>query len=148
MPVIVTNRPAKRNHLIWLGLLLTFIGAVSYFTVFAQFPALRDFPWVNLPMVLVGLVFSAIAVYRAFGRSSEYRGKIFSPVAFLLSLAIASLFNFYVFSLSYRLPEASKAPQTMTMAADFSLPDQSGRMIQLSDYRGNKVVLVFYRGYW
>lgn len=37
------------------------------------------------------------------------------------------------------LPTGSEAP-------DFSLPDESGRMVRLSALRGNNVVLVFYPG--
>jgi cytochrome oxidase Cu insertion factor (SCO1/SenC/PrrC family) len=34
-------------------------------------------------------------------------------------------------------------------APDFTLEDMTGRRISLSDFRGNKnVVLVFYRGHW
>ena len=35
------------------------------------------------------------------------------------------------------------------VAPDFTLEDQDGRGVSLSDYRNKKtVVLVFYRGYW
>ena len=37
---------------------------------------------------------------------------------------------------------------TGQLAPDFSLTDQSGRAVTLSGARGQKVVLVFYRGYW
>ncbi|MBA3568084.1 MAG: redoxin domain-containing protein [Pyrinomonadaceae bacterium] len=38
---------------------------------------------------------------------------------------------------------------TGTEAPDFTLKDQHGRQITLSESRGkNPVVLVFYRGYW
>jgi cytochrome oxidase Cu insertion factor (SCO1/SenC/PrrC family) len=34
-------------------------------------------------------------------------------------------------------------------APDFTLENQDGKLVTLSDYRGkNTVVLVFYRGYW
>lgn len=34
-------------------------------------------------------------------------------------------------------------------APDFTIEDQDGKPVTLSDYRGQKtVVLVFYRGYW
>jgi cytochrome oxidase Cu insertion factor (SCO1/SenC/PrrC family) len=33
-------------------------------------------------------------------------------------------------------------------APDFTLEDQSGRKVSLSESRGNPVVIVFYRGYW
>ena len=33
-------------------------------------------------------------------------------------------------------------------APDFTLRDQSGNRVHLADARGQKAVLVFYRGYW
>lgn len=38
--------------------------------------------------------------------------------------------------------------QVGRIAPDFRLPDRKGRIHNLSDYRGKKVVLVFYRGHW
>ena len=35
-----------------------------------------------------------------------------------------------------------------TMAPDFRLQDQDGKVHQLSQYQGKNVVLVLYRGYW
>ena len=35
-----------------------------------------------------------------------------------------------------------------SMAPDFRLQDQDGKVHQLSQYRGKNVVLVLYRGYW
>jgi peroxiredoxin Q/BCP len=34
------------------------------------------------------------------------------------------------------------------MSPDFTLPDQSGKSVTLSAARGQKVVIVFYRGFW
>jgi peroxiredoxin Q/BCP len=34
------------------------------------------------------------------------------------------------------------------LAPDFTLPDQSGKSVTLSAARGQRVVLVFYRGFW
>jgi AhpC/TSA family len=34
-----------------------------------------------------------------------------------------------------------------SVAPDFSLPDESGQMRSLADFRGHKVVLVFLRGF-
>jgi cytochrome oxidase Cu insertion factor (SCO1/SenC/PrrC family) len=34
------------------------------------------------------------------------------------------------------------------MAPDFTLPDQDGKAVRLSDERGHWVLLFFYRGYW
>lgn len=39
--------------------------------------------------------------------------------------------------------------KTGDVAPDFTLEDQDGKPVSLSDYRGKQtVVLVFYRGYW
>ena len=35
---------------VWGGLLITIVGAISYFTWAAQFADLRDFPILNLPI--------------------------------------------------------------------------------------------------
>ena len=39
-------------------------------------------------------------------------------------------------------------PKIGDEAPDFTLTDQSGKTVRLSAARGEKVVLVFYRGYW
>ena len=33
-------------------------------------------------------------------------------------------------------------------APDFALPAASGKMVRLKDFRGHKVLIDFYRGYW
>jgi cytochrome oxidase Cu insertion factor (SCO1/SenC/PrrC family) len=39
-------------------------------------------------------------------------------------------------------------PAVGAQAPDFKLVDQDGKRVTLSALRGQKVVLVFYRGYW
>ena len=135
----------RYNHLLWMGPLLTFVGAVSYFVVFARFPALRDFPWVNLPVVGVGVLLSLAGVRRAFVRG---RGRWVGSIALVSSLLIGGLFGFYVFWLSYQLPATAGVTGERDAAPDFTLTDQHGQPLTLSSLRGRKVVLVFYRGHW
>ncbi len=54
------------------------------------------------------------------------------------------------FSRALITSQGRKAPvATGAEAPDFSLNDEHGRQIKLSESRGkNPVVLVFYRGYW
>ena len=137
-----------RNHLLWIGPLLTFVGLLSYFFFFARFPVLRDFPWVNLPMTLAGVALSALGLWRAFARPEVFRGKVLGSLGLLLSLFLGGLFTFYVFSLSYSLPEPSAKTMGLEEAPDFALTSMSGDTVRLSDLRGSKVVLVFYRGFW
>jgi hypothetical protein len=131
---------SRRNHAVWIGVLISLIGLVSYFTFFARFPALRDFPKINLPLVLIGLAVSAWGLWR--------RRSLWSIGGFVLSAACAGMLAFYVFVLSYGLPRSEAVIQVGAAAPGFSLPDQEGRTTTLEDYRGSSLVLVFYRGFW
>jgi AhpC/TSA family len=147
-PAPSPSAPRHRNHLIWLGPLLVFTGMVSYFEVFTRFPVWRDFPWINLPWILLGMILSAAGLWRAFGRPSRYRGKILGSLGLVFSLTVGGLFCFYVFYFSYTVPAPTETSLDLVQAPDFRLQDQSGKTVQLTDFRGKKVVLVFYRGYW
>lgn len=138
----------RRNHLLWLGPLLTFGGAVSYFTTFARYPALRDFPWLNLPLVLLGPALSLVALRRSIKRRSRRAIKAAAVVGTLFSFGLASLFCGYVFFLSALLPSPTATTLSISEMPDLTLLDQRGREVSLSSYRGRKLVLTFYRGYW
>ena len=144
----INGTPRRWNHAIWLGPIITFVAGFSYFSYFAQFPALRDFPWLNLVMVAFGMLLSIGGVWRAFSPWLPYRGKILGPLGLIVSLFLGGLFNFYVFSLSYSLPEPTGVSLEMAMAPDFTLMDQHGQPVSLANLRGRKVVLTFYRGFW
>ena len=75
-------------------------------------------------------------------------GKGLAGGGLLLTFGFAGLFNYYVFAMSYQLPESSEAAATEQAAPDFTLLDHNGQSVSLSDYRGKKVVLVYYRGNW
>ena len=135
----------RRNHLVWIGPLVTFVGMVSYFLVFVRWPVLRDFPWVNLPLVLAGLVVSWVALGR------RVRGSVVSNLlawsGLVFSTLVAGLFCFYVFHFSSTLPDSTATLQ-LEQAPGFSLSDQHGEVVRLADMRGENVILVFFRGFW
>ncbi len=137
----------RRNHLIWIGPLVGFAAILSYFMVFARFPDLRDFPWVNFPMALLGVGLSATAVWRAFRRSDIFRGKILAPLGLVISLIFGCFFLYYIFGLS-SLPGASDTTLQLTEAPEFSLTSSDGTTVRLSDFQGRNVALIFYRGFW
>lgn len=143
-----TSAGGTRNHAIWLGMLITFFAAVSYFKFFTRFPTLRDFPWVNLPLILVGLFFSSWGLRRAVKPSASYRGKILGSLGFAFSLLITVAFTWYIFDYSYGVPTSTDALAIQSLAPDFILTDDDGHPVRLRDYRGKKVVLTFYRGHW
>ena len=137
-----------RNHLLWIGPLLTLVGGLSYFMYFARFPVLRDVPWINLPLVMAGVALSLVAVGRGFSRRAVYRGKVLGSLGLVFSVLLASLFTLYIFVWSYSLPEPSELTLSLGTAPDFTLTDQHGKPVSLQGLRGRKVVLTFYRGHW
>lgn len=145
---LLDNR-VRLNFLAWLGPIITFVGAISYFLFFVRFPDLRDFPWVNLPLVGLGVLVSGIGLLRATS-NARYKilSKAFAACGLLFSLGLAALFCFYIFSLSYQMPSTEGVSQVAEVAPDFSLPDQNNQTVQSSDFQDKKLVLTFYRGYW
>jgi hypothetical protein len=100
------------NWAVWTGASLVFLGVISYPLFFVRFPALRDFPWANLPMVALGLVLLALGLVRAFRRSDLFRGKIFGSVLAVLALAFSGFFLYGIFIGSrHVLPASHGAPQ-------------------------------------
>ena len=130
----------RRNHAVWIGVLVSLIGLISYFTYFARFPAFRDVPKVTFALVLIGVAVSAWGLWR--------RRSLWSMAGFAVSVACAGLLSLYVSVLSYGLPDTENVLDVGEPAPAFALPDQEGRTTSLEDYRASKVVLVFYRGFW
>ncbi len=61
------------------------------------------------------------------------------PIRLLAALAVAT-------ALAAALRPAP--PRIGATAPDFTLIDQNGKRVSLSEARGQKSVIVFYRGYW
>jgi len=148
--IVPTENGPKRwpKHAVWLGLVITVFGVLSYFLYFFQFPNLRDFPVLNLPIVLLGTVIAGAGCWQVFRQGRGMLGKGMAGFGFLLTLGFAGLFNAYIFSMSYQLPESLEAPAAGALAPGFTLLDHNGQSVTLSDYRNEKVVLVFFRGFW
>ena len=123
-------------------------GMISYFLYFAFIPPLRDFPWLNLLVVLLGLCLAALGLRNAFHPTRIWRAKTLGSLLLLMSFALAALFYTYVFILSYQLPGAANVLQPDAAAPDFGLPDQRGQSVKLADFAGRRVVISFYRGHW
>mgnify|MGYP001800643312 CR=1 FL=1 len=131
----------------WLGPLLTFVGFISYFMVLARFPDLRDVPWLNSILVILGLVLTFLGIRENWGTAGTFKRLTYgSGIGFALLFAV--LFFGYVHVLSYQLPETQAETEGMETAPGFTLSDAQGQSVGLTDYQGKKVVLVFYRGFW
>src|ERR1051326_1333383 len=121
------------NWSIWAGCGLVVAGVLSYIPVFVPFPVTRDYPWANLRMFAVGGVMLARGLKQAYGRPALYRGKVAGPILTVLSVLGAGLFCYGYFVLSRQLPASTGAPRVGQKAPDFTLPDQDGKPVALSD---------------
>lgn len=145
----VGNKPKRwPKHAAWVGLVITLVGVLSYFMYFFQFPSLRDVPVVNLPIVFLGVLISGAGFCGVFKQGRGVMGKWLAGTGLMLSLSFGGLFNYYIFSMSFQLPKSVEATANEEAAPNFTLRDHNDQNVSLSDYRGKKVVLVFYRGYW
>ncbi|MFK7819413.1 MAG: hypothetical protein AB8G99_11895 [Planctomycetaceae bacterium] len=137
------------NYLAWLGPVVAFVGVMSYFLYFVRFPDLRDFPWVNLPLVGMGAVLSVVGFVRAFrGPGSGLLSKALAALGTMVSVGLAALFAWYIFSYSYQMPSADGVAALSSPAPDFSLQDQNKQVVELADFHGRTLVVTFYRGFW
>jgi hypothetical protein len=145
------------NWPLWVGFVLTLAAFMTYFSVFIRFPATRDFPWANLPIFLLAIVFLVLGVRRGFaaGRPHPTRSKIITSIIATLSVLVIAFFVFTVFIAARWLPPSKGAPQVGQQAPDFTLTDTTGKQVSLTELRTapidgkapKGVLLVFYRGY-
>jgi hypothetical protein len=137
------------NWMLWIGFLLVLVGFFSY-AFFVLFPVTRDFPWVNLTLFCAGGILLIVGLARAFGRPQVYRGKIFGPILAVISLLGVGLFAYGVFYEVRQMPASAGAPRIGERAPEFTLPDQDGKPVTLSDILASSraAVLIFYRGHW
>ena len=148
----------RLNWPLWAGFVLTIAAFLTFFFVFVKFPVTRDFPWANLLIFAIALVFLFAGVRRGFAsdRPHPTRSKIVTSIVTTVSLVILGLFVFTIFVVGRWLPASKGAPQVGQRAPDFTLPDTTGKQISLNELlttpmNGSApkgVLLVFYRGYW
>jgi hypothetical protein len=128
------------NHAAWIGPLVVLAGFFSYFTLAVRHPDLRDSAIVNLVLVMIGVAIAAWGLLR--------RRNWKSWIGFGAAGVVAVLFGAYIFAFTNLLPSPDSAPAVGSMAPPLELPDLTGRTMSLDGFRGERVLVVFYRGYW
>ncbi len=131
---------------------------LSYPLLFVNWPLTRDFPWANILLFVIALVFLFVGVRRAFGPDRGWVSKIGALTLGALSVLVLAGFIMVAFVASKWLPTAAGAPQTGQKAPEFTLADSSGKPVTLSELVNSPippgssapkgVLLIFYRGYW
>ena len=146
---MIMNR--RWNWCLWLGFLIAVVALFSY-QFFVLFPITRDFPWANLLLFATGGILLLVGLVRAFGQPTVYRGRIFGSILTFLSVLMFGMFCYGLFYIARQMPPSAGAPQVGQKAPDFTLPDQDGKDVALSELLAapntRAVLLIFYRGYW
>ena len=138
----------KWNWPLWVGFVIAVGGLFSY-EYFALFPITRDFPWASLLIFGIGALLLLFGLFRAFGRPQLYRGKIFGSILAVVALLFFAFFCYETFYVLKQVPLSAQAPRIGEKASEFSLPDQNGKQVALTDLLSpNGAILIFYRGYW
>ena len=143
------EREKSWNWSLWIGFLCVPAGFLTY-TFFVQFPITRDFPWANLLLFAVGGILLMLGLFRAFGRPQIYRGKIFGLILAVLGISMFGLFSYIFFYELRQVPPSTGAPRVGQKAPEFTLSDQDGKDVSLTDLvsKSKAVALIFYRGFW
>jgi len=128
------------NHAAWVGPLVALAGLVTYFSVAAKIPDLRDSAVVNLILAALGVGLAAWGVLR--------RRNWKSWLGLGGAAVFAGLLVAYVFGLSNHLPTSEAAPSVGATAPPLALPDSTGRVVDLAGLSNRRVLVVFYRGFW
>ena len=144
------------NWQIWTGFLLSLIAAFSYPFVFVRWPLTREFPWANLVLFAVALVFLFFGVRRAFKPAKTIVSKIFSALASAFGVFLLAALLFMFFVMGSWLPASTGAPQVGGKAPAFTLTDSNDKPVTLAqllvepinNQPPKGVLLIFYRGYW
>ena len=144
------------NWPIWMGFLLSLIAAFSYPFVFVRWPVTREFPWANLVLFAIALVFLFLGLRRAFKPDKRIVSKVFSSLAAVFGVFLLAALLFMFFIMGSWLPASTGAPQVGQKAPAFTLNDPNEKPVTLAQLLtepiNNKppkgVLLIFYRGYW
>jgi hypothetical protein len=139
----------------WMGLLLTLLGALSNGLPFIGFPA-GPVPWFSLLLSVIGFAVALLGLWRAFGQSTVYKGKLSGSIAAAFSLLFLAGAIVFFWDARHIPAESAAAPQVGQRVPNFTLPDSAGHSVSLTQlFSGlarkeppKALLLVFYRGYW
>jgi len=136
------------NWQIWAGLLLSVVTFLSWPFLFVRWPATRNVPWANLLLLGASAVLLVMGVRRGYARGPRRALRILlSSAVAVLSVLVLVNFLFVTFVAARNLPVSQAAPQVGEKAPDFTLLDQDGKSVSLSELLSGSpkgVVLIFY----
>lgn len=125
--------------------MLLLAGTSMLRIAFFRFFSYTSYPWIEPAQLLAALILYLIAVL---AYNTSWQAYVFPLPVFIFS----GVFTWGTFNDRNQLLKRSRGGyrvQTGKEADDFELPDQSGELVKLSDYRGKRhILLIFVRGDW
>lgn len=113
---------------------------IAVYSMLLGVPAVRNHP--------EGYVAAFAIAATVAGLGLALRRRWYGWTALGVSMLLLMLGSYVNFVLA-RIPDAPMVLRVGEPAPPFTLRDAAGRPVSLTDYRGQKpVLLVFYRGYW
>lgn len=127
------------------GLACVLAGVLGYFVVLLGLPeappSIRTHALPNWALVAAGLGWS----FAAFRRGATGRRRL-AGAALGANVVLAVFFA--VFLYRFLAVPGADGPVIGGRVPDVALRDQAGRLVRLADFRGDPLLLVFYRGHW
>lgn len=136
----------RSNVLLWLAPAIAIAGFLSYWGYFVRWPFLRDTGLLNLGLLLLAVVLSALALRRAW--SGGLGRRLLGVLGLVVSLGLTGLFVAYCYVLSYGLPPSDDVVALGERLPAVSLVSHEGEPVDLAEASQGPLVLVFYRGFW
>ena len=144
-PTAMAVQPRQGLILSLTGTAIAWAAMATYFLVVPRWPDLRDSGIPSEVLGALGVVLGAGGLVRSF-RARQRRSLC--AALFGMNLLAAGLLPVYIHWLSWRIPSEAGVVTVGARAPAFPLSDQDGRPWTLEEFRGRKLLLVFFRGHW
>jgi ribose/xylose/arabinose/galactoside ABC-type transport system permease subunit len=105
---------------------------------------LRDHPW---PLEIVCALLTLLLAGMLAGAFREKKRRAVTTLSTLVAAASTAFFIYLANVALHQLPPPP-AKGLGAVAADFTLPDETGKPVSLASLRGKPLVVLFYRGFW
>ena len=138
----------KTVVLSWVAAIFGLASLASYFLVFARYPTFRDNPALNIALLVLAITVCGWNFASIYTAGSGYKYLTLSLLPLLLAASSLGLLIWYCYFYSATMPLADRTAKVGEKAPSFELADQFNESRSLQDFRGSKVLLVFYRGHW
>ena len=122
-----------------LAVVLALGGIAGYFVAATRFALWQRVPWAFMAVTVSGALLGAMAF-------ASFPGVVRGVAALVCAATLA--FSLWFFLGYSQFGPREERPRVGDPFPDFALPDSTGALYRLSDRRGRRILILFYRGDW